>query len=233
MLLVQHNSKLTPLLRVYEYIIPKNSTWATTLHLYNSPVDCARELFKPSNYSASLQVRNEKNFGFGFRVFGEWCHKWAVAHLAWRGVCHRSATFHITYQHKTTFFLNTLMSGRNRGFSRKKHQNARGFAPEFLRSGQLNRPGKRLKDAASLLVCTRKKIFAWRLQIFCEWHHKWKTFRPPWPTLPGPGCQSLDGSILLKFLLETRLQTESFDTLDDLLGFWVQKLWSKVIKIFD
>ena len=38
------------------------------------------------------------------------------------------------------------------------------------------------------------------------------------------GLKLLDGSILLKFLLETRLQSESFDTLDDLLGFCVQKL---------
>ena len=53
---------------------------------------------------------------------------------------------------------------------------------------------------------------------------KWMTFRPPWPTLPGPGRQLLGGSILLKFLLETRLQYKSFDTLDDLLGFRVQKL---------
>ena len=36
--------------------------------------------------------------------------------------------------------------------------------------------------------------------------------------------EPLGGSISLKFLLETRLQSESFDTLDDLLGFWVQKL---------
>jgi len=42
--------------------------------------------------------------------------------------------------------------------------------------------------------------------------------------LPGPGRQPLGGSISLKFLLETRLQSESFDTLDDLLGFRVQKL---------
>jgi len=34
----------------------------------------------------------------------------------------------------------------------------------------------------------------------------------------------LDDSVLLKFLLETRLQSESFDTVDDLLGFWVQKV---------
>jgi len=47
---------------------------------------------------------------------------------------------------------------------------------------------------------------------------------PPWPILPGPGRQPLDGSILLKFLLESRLQSESFDAWDDLLGFRVQTL---------
>jgi len=79
-------------------------------------------------------------------------------------------------------------------------------------------PEKVSKDAASLLVCTRKKIFC------LEGAGLWKTFRPPWPTLPGPGRQPLGGSISLKFLLETRLQSESFDTLNDLLGFRVQKL---------
>jgi len=49
-------------------------------------------------------------------------------------------------------------------------------------------------------------------------------FGPPWPTLPGPGCQPLGAGISLKFSLETRLQSKSFDTLDDLLGFRVQKL---------
>ena len=48
--------------------------------------------------------------------------------------------------------------------------------------------------------------------------------RPPWPTLPGPGHQLLVGSISLKFSLETRVQSESFDTLDDLLGSRVRKL---------
>jgi len=38
-------------------------------------------------------------------------------------------------------------------------------------------------------------------------------------TSPGPGPKLLDSTISLKFLLETRLQSESFDTLDDLLGF--------------
>jgi len=47
-------------------------------------------------------------------------------------------------------------------------------------------------------------------------------FRPPWPTVLGPGRQPLGGSISLKFLLETRLQSKSFDTLDDQLGFQFQ-----------
>jgi len=47
---------------------------------------------------------------------------------------------------------------------------------------------------------------------------------PPWPALPGPGRQPLGGSISLKCLLDTRLQSESFDTLDDLLVCQVQKL---------
>jgi len=67
---------------------------------------------------------------------------------------------------------------------------------------------KGLKNTASHLVCIRKFFFAWGLR----------------PTSPGPGCKLLDGSILLKFLLETMLQSESFDTLDDLLGaqtFWL------------
>jgi len=45
----------------------------------------------------------------------------------------------------------------------------------------------------------------------------WRTFRPPWPTSRGPGPKLLYGSILLKFLLETRVQSKSFDSLDDLL----------------
>jgi len=85
-------------------------------------------------------------------------------------------------------------------------------------------PVKVSKDTASLLVCTRKKFFAWGMRVLCKRCHKWRAFRPHWPTLPGPRRQPLGGSISLKFLLETRLQSESFDTLDDLLGFRVQKL---------
>jgi len=118
-------------------------------------------------------------------------------------------------------------------FRKKKRLNACGFAREFLWSGMLYRPVEVSKDAASLLVCTWKIFFCLGDAVFCEWRHKWRSFRPSWPTLPGPWRQPLGVSISLKFLLETRLQSESFDTLDDLLGFRVQKLWCKLVNIFD
>jgi len=112
-----------------------------------------------------------------------------------------------------------LTSGWIWGFSKTNHRNACGFALEFLPIGKCYGPGWSIKRRG------KSKLFGWGMRIFCEWRHKWKTFRPPWPALPGPGRQLLDGSISLKFLLETRLQSESFDTLDDLLRFRVQKLW--------
>ena len=118
-------------------------------------------------------------------------------------------------------------------FRKKTRLNARNFAREFIRSSVLYRSGKSLKRHGKSSSLHSKKFFAWGVRVFCEWRHKRKTFRPPWPTLPGPRHQTLGGSILLKFLLETRLQSESFDTLDDLLGFLVQKLWCKLVKIFD
>ena len=48
-----------------------------------------------------------------------------------------------------------------------------------------------------------------------------------------PRAQPLGESVSLKFSLETKLESESFDTLDDLLGFQVQKLRCKLVKIFD
>ena len=85
-------------------------------------------------------------------------------------------------------------------------------------------PVKVSKDAASLLVCSQKFFCLGGCGFFVSDVISEGTFRPPWPTLPGPGRKPLGGSISLKFLLETRLQSESFDTLDDLLGFRVQKL---------
>jgi len=48
-------------------------------------------------------------------------------------------------------------------------------------------------------------------------------FWPFWLMLPGL-AQPLDGSISLKFSLETRLESESFEPLINFLTFLVQKL---------
>ena len=118
--------------------------------------------------------------------------------------------------------LNTLASGRFRVFREKNTETHVAFYRNFSGPVSATDLVKSSKDASSLVACTRKSFFWLGVQIFCEWHHNWRTFRPPWPTSPFPGPKPLDGSISLKFLLETRLQSKSFDTLDDLLGFQVQ-----------
>ena len=89
------------------------------------------------------------------------------------------------------YILNTFASGQNRKLSCQNNRIAHDFAWKFLQSGKRYRPGKRLKDAARLLVCTRKKCFCWWMWIFCEWRHKWRTFRPTWLTSPGRGPKLL------------------------------------------
>ena len=37
------------------------------------------------------------------------------------------------------------------------------------------------KDPASLLVYNEKKLFWFWVSFFCEWRHKWSSFRPFWP----------------------------------------------------
>ena len=99
---------------------------------------------------------------------------------------------------------------------------AHGFVREYLCSCTGYGLGQSIKRCGKSCSLHSKKFFGWGMRVFCEWRHKWRTFWPPWPTSPGSGPKPLDGSISLKFSLETRLQSESFDTLDDLLGFRVQ-----------
>ena len=64
---------------------------------------------------------------------------------------------------------------------------------------------KSSKDSASLCVCNEKSVL-----FFCEWCHNKSCFRPVWPTSSDTRPKLLDGSISLKFLLETRLKNPSF-----------------------
>ena len=43
---------------------------------------------------------------------------------------------------------------------------------------------KRQKTWQVFQSALEKKFFGWGVWVFCEWHHKWRTFKPPWPTLP-------------------------------------------------
>ena len=87
------------------------------------------------------------------------------------------------------------------------------------------------KDSASLLVCTRKNFLVGDCRFFCEWRHMWSSVWAILAHVTWPRAQPLGQSISLKFSLETRLESESFEPLINFLAFLVQKLWSKIIKL--
>ena len=69
------------------------------------------------------------------------------------------------------------------------------------------------------------------MRIFCDWRHKWSSFRVFLAHVSWPRAQSLGQNVSLKFSMETRLESESFEPLIDFLVFLVQKLWSKINKL--
>ena len=87
--------------------------------------------------------------------------------------------------------------------------------------------------SASLVDCTPKKFWGWGMQIFCEWRYKWSSFGVILAHVAWPRAQPLGQSVLLKFSLETRLESESFEPLINFLTFLVQKLWSKINKLIN
>jgi len=86
---------------------------------------------------------------------------------------------------------------------------------------------------ASLLDCTRKKIFWFGDVDFCDWRHKWSNFGAILVHVAWPRAQPLGQSVSLKFSLETRLESESFEPLIDFLAFLDHKLWSKINKLIN
>jgi len=94
--------------------------------------------------------------------------------------------------------VNTLASSCFRRFSEKKRLNARGFAQEYLRSCLGYGPGWSVKRRGkSSSLHSKKHFLLGGCGFFYEWRHKWRPFRPPWPTLPSPGRQLLCVSISL------------------------------------
>jgi len=62
----------------------KNSSFRLLYQRPSSSADCARELFKGSNGSASLLVCTRKRFFWlELRIYCEWCHKWSSLGSFW------------------------------------------------------------------------------------------------------------------------------------------------------
>jgi len=146
-------------------------------------------------------IRDERCVGFGFKS----CH---VIVFYWIWIL--------------KFLLNTFHSGRLRLKSSSSHVFLHGNISTDNCARKLfklsKRFGKSTMKKKQNIWCLqwKKTIFGVGFQVFCEWHHKWSCFRPFWPAIYGPKPKPLDGIISLKkFLLESRLKSESFDTLDD------------------
>ena len=77
------------------------------------------------------------------------------------------------------------------------------------------------------------KHFLFGVRIFCDWHHKWSSFRVILAHVAQPGAQLLGQSVSLKLSLESRLESESFEPFIDFLAFLIQKLWSKINKLIN
>jgi len=78
--------------------------------------------------------------------------------------------YDMTDEQPNKFSINTLASGHFWGFLRQNNGIARGFVCTRNLGGESGRKlFKGSKDAASLLVCTWKKFFAWELWFFCDW----------------------------------------------------------------
>ena len=76
-------------------------------------------------------------------------------------------------------------------------------------------------------VCNKNNFLAF--QVFWEWH-KWGRFLAILAHVTWPRAQPLDRSILLKFSLGTKPESESFQPLINVVAFMVQKLWSQINK---
>jgi len=87
--------------------------------------------------------------------------------------------------------------------------------------------------SSNLVDSTRKKCFGWEMRIFCDWHHTWSCFGVILAHVAWPRAQPLGQHVSLKFSLETRLKSESFEPLIDFLAFLVQNLRSKINKLID
>ena len=60
------------------------------------------------------------------------------------------------------------------------------------------------------------------MRICCDWRHKWSSSGIILAHVAWPRAQPLGQSVSLKYSLETRLESESFEPLINFLAFMVQ-----------
>ena len=158
------------------------------------------------NFKNRLSTKRAGKFVLLYKLFNmPWVltRWWTVYECIVPGFRHKTSSFQLPYQ---------------------RHNSFTNCARELFKGSN---------GSASLLVCTRKKIFWLGLRIFCEWHHNWSSFRVILAHVAWPKAQPLGQSVSLKFSLETRLDSESFEPLIDFLAFLVQKLWSKINRLIN
>jgi len=112
-------------------------------------------------------------------------HKSCFLHNCWPICGKKMVLSHFNWNGK--YFFNTLASGRFRGFLRKKHLNACGFAREFLWSGQHYRqwhaevwwcPGRLLDwmPPYQILVLISGAGLSWSLLLDVLWRHNMTSY---------------------------------------------------------
>jgi len=179
---------------------------------------------------SSLQWK--KIGGFVLQSSCDWRHKWSTFRLLWltssgpgpKPLDGRISLFTLWEQGYDIFVLRFQPKTSSCQLPYQRPSSSADCARELF---------KGLNESDSHLDCTWKKIFGWGLQIFCEWRLKWSSFWAILAHVAWPWAQPLGHSVSLRFSLETRLESESFELLIHFLAFLVQKLWSKINKLIN
>jgi len=89
-----------------------------------------------------------------------------------------------------SFQLNTSTSGLNQAVRVKTTRLHVALCGNFSGLVSAHRSGWKLKRISKSCSLHSKKFIGWGVRIFCEWYHKWRTFRPPCALhlALGPNC---------------------------------------------
>ena len=86
---------------------------------------------------------------------------------------------------------------------------------------------KRSTDSTSLVVSSQTKVFSFGFGVLLGGATKGGVFAFLWPIFRGPGRQSKESIIWLKFVLETRQSSETLEHLVGFVKYLESELWQK------